>query len=1317
MANLNSNSFATLLDLISEGEIQGLKDGKKSIYLNNVELLNKSATVKTGTYSQASGTITITLPAHGYTTGTSLVLDITSGNAFSDTYVVASVSTNSFTVAAKDQTTASGNVTVSRSADYNFSNVTVYSRNGTNDQTYIPGSNDTSNIIGVGVKVLKDIPVVRTTTNQTANAIQVSLGFPRLQSYANDGSIGGSSVRIKIDIQYAGAGFSNVIDDTVTGRADDNYQKDYIVNLNGSFPVDIRVTRVTADSTSPKVIDEFNWTSYAEITHAKLRYPNSALVSLRFSAEQFSSIPPRSYLIRGLKIAIPSNATPNSTTGALIYSGTWDGTFAATKLWSSCPAWCLWELLTNTRFGFGNYLNTALLDKWAFFQASQYASALNTYTTAAEITERANRGLQPRTGATDDYNATTGKHGVPDGFGNYEPRFSCNVNIQTAEEAYTLINNLCSVLRAMPFWATGSLTVSQDKPVASSYLFTLANISEESGFSYSGSSQKSRATVVVVSYFDTSMRDVAYEYVEDQAAIAKYGVNTKKIDAFACTSRGQAHRLGRWLLFAEGHETEVVAFTASIDSGVLVRPGMVIDIADPVRAGSRRGGRINSSTTSVVTVDDATGLTIANSPTLSVILPSGTVETKSVLAISGNAITVSSAFSVAPNNNSVWVFQSTDIKTTQWRVLSVTEQDDCNYVVNALSYNSTKYDFVEYGYSLASRNVSNLNALPATPTSISFAESLYSYQSLVKSKIIVGWLPVVGVNQYQVRWRKDYGNWSVDTTQGADYEIFDTTPGLYEVQVYSVSATNLLSLTALTGSVQALGKTAPPSDVPALYAVLDPDVGVTLSWDPVTDLDLQGYEIWQGSSWGSGTKLGVFNATSKKLGLIAAGTTTWWIKALDTSSSYSTNSVSASLIITAAGAPTASGVFSNDSLILQWTAVAGSLSTAYYEVRYGTISSTWATATALGTVQGTTYSIKGAWVGTRRFFVAAVDLKGNVGTAGTFDAVVTAPSQPTVTQQVIDNNVLLQWTDSTQTLPITVYELRKGATWATATVIGTKQGKFTTVFESNSGTYTYWLAGIDSAGNYGTPGSVTAQVNQPPDYVLKYNQDSTFTGTKTNMVAFGTGLLASINTTETWQSHFTSRSWTTPQDQINAGYTYFAMPSTTTGQYYEDINYGTVLAGTKVSTTLTSNVIAGATTITPSISVKKLVTDAWTTYAGVSSVFATNFQYVRAQYDFTSAGGDDLLQVTGLNVRLDSKLRNDSGNGTANSADSGGTVVNFNIAFVDVDSISVTPLATTSVTAVYDFVDVPYPTSFKVLLFNSSGTRVSGAFSWAARGV
>jgi predicted phage tail protein len=1326
MANLNSISFANILDLISEGEIEGLKDGKKSIFFDNVELLNRTAIVKSGTYNQASGITTITSNSHGYAVNNSLAIDITSGGGISGTYIVKTSAANTFTLDARSQVTASGNVTISRSADYNFQDVTVISRNGTNDQLHIGGNNETSEEIAVGVKVLKDTPVVRTITDQVTNAVRVTLGFPRLQSFQNDGGVGGSSVQIKIDVQYGGTGFSNVIDDTVTGRADDNYQKDYIVNLDGAFPVDIRVTRVTADSIDPKIANECNWTSYTQIVYGKLRYPNSALVSLRFPSEQFSSIPQRSFLIRGIKIDIPSNGTVDNTNGAVIYSGAWNGLFGNTKQWTSDPAWCLWALLTNTRFGLGDYLNTALLDKWSFYQASRYASALDTYTSAGEIAERGSRGLQPRSGATNDYDETTGRHGVPDGFGNYEPRFSCNINIQSSEEAYTAINNLCSVFRGMPFWSAGSLTVSQDRPVASSYLFTPANISEE-GFSYSGSSQKARATVVIVSYFDTTMRTMANEYVEDQAAIAKYGVNTKKIEAFACTSRGQAHRLGLWMLYAESRETEIVAFTASIDSGVIVRPGQVIDVADPVRADSRRGGRISSATTSIVTVDDATGLTTANSPTLSVILPDGSVETRPVtpLGINGNNIEVSSAFSAAPNNNSIWIFQDNDMQTTQWRVISVTEQDECEYVINALSYNSSKYDTIEYGVALTDRDITNLNELPAAPTNISFIESLYSYQAEIRSKLVIGWLPVVGVNQYQIKWRKDYGNWSIITLQGVDYEILSTTPGLYEAEIYSVNAIGKQSLTALVGSVQALGKTAPPSDVQIFTAAIDPSVGVTLNWNAITDLDLQGYEIWQGPSWGSGMELGVFNATSKKLGLIGLGTTTWWIKALDTSGSYSANAISASLTVTAANTPTISGAFSNDSLILNWSAVVGSLSTAYYEVRYGDVSDAWETATVLGTVQGTTLSIKGAWVGTRRFFLAAVDLKGNVGGVATYDGVVIAPSLPTIQQQVIDNNVLLQWTDATQTLPIIEYELRKGSTWATATVIGTKQGKFTTVFETNAGTYTYWIAGIDSAGNYGIPGDVSAPVSQPPDYVLKLDQNSTFAGTKTNLGMTSLGLLASINTTETWEQHFTTAragypsGWTTPQNQINAGFPIYVMPSQSNGQYYEDIDYGAVLAGTKVTTTLTSDVISGVTTITPTISIKKLVGDPWIVYSGVTSIFGSDFRYIRTQYDFTSSGNNNLLEITALNTRLDSKIRSDSGNGTASATDSGGTVVNFALTpgFVDVDSITVTPAGVTAVTAVYDFTDVPNPTFFKVLLFNPSGVRINGAFSWSARGV
>ncbi|NDE59275.1 MAG: hypothetical protein EB010_07625 [Acidimicrobiia bacterium] len=257
-----------------------------------------------------------------------------------------------------------------------------------------------------------------------------------------------------------------------------------------------------------------------------------------------------------------------------MYAGIWGGTFGAAQ-WCSDPAWILWDLLTSTRYGFGQHISASQLDKWAFYSASQYCAEL-----------------------------------VPDGFGGQEPRFSCNVNIQTQEDAYKLINDMCSVFRAMPYWSAGALTTSQDRPADSAYLFTLANVAE-GGFTYSSSSLKTRPNVAVVSYLDLELRDVAYEVVEDQASISKYGAITTEISAFACTSRGQAGRIGEWLLYSEQYENEVVTFTTSIDAGVVVRPGQIIEVSDPMRAGARRGGRIASATTTTVTVDDAAGLSAA----------------------------------------------------------------------------------------------------------------------------------------------------------------------------------------------------------------------------------------------------------------------------------------------------------------------------------------------------------------------------------------------------------------------------------------------------------------------------------------------------------------------------------------------------------------------------------------------------------------------------------------------------------------------------------------------------------------------------------
>jgi predicted phage tail protein len=1207
--NLNSTQYAQVLDLISEGEIQGLKDGLKSIYLDNTPLQNADNT-------------------------------------------------------------------------YNFQNVTVQTRNGTQAQSYIPGFTDIENEVPVGVTVTLASPVARTITDSSVNAVRITITVPQLQKIEDNGDINGTSVLLAVEVQYNGGGYTEVLRDTIAGRTGDNYQRDYLVSLSGNFPVNVRVLRGTPDSSDPRLSNAFSWSSYTQIKWAALAYPNSALVALRVDAEQFNRIPQRSYLVRGIKVRIPSNATVDSTTGRLTYAGIWNGTFGAAQ-WCSDPAWILYDLLLSQRYGFGDYIAAAQLDKFSFYTASVYASAL-----------------------------------VSDGFGGQEPRFSCNVNIQTAEDAYKLINDLCSVFRVMPYWSIGALSVSQDAPADPSYLFTLANVTEE-GFTYAGSSLKTRPTVAIVSYLDLELRDIAKEVVEDSALIAKYGYNTVELSAFACTSRGQANRLGKWYVYSESHG-EVINFTASVDAGVLVRPGQIIEVADPVRAGSRRAGRIRSATTTTVTVDDATGLTYNATGVLSVLLPDGTLQSRGVTALSGGGMfTVSPAFSAAPNANSVWGYETSDLLTSLWRVLAVQEQDGTSYAITALEHNASKYAFVEQGLALQVRDTTNLNEIPAAPTNIEITEALYLYQSQVRAKIIAGWRPVDNVNQYRVRWRKDLGNWQTTTRKGPDIEILDITPGTFQFEIYSINAALKPSTTPLTGSINALGKTAPPSNVSNFRSVLDPNIGVTLAWNPISDIDLSEYEIRQGSVWASATFVARVAATSYKIAQIASTGTTYLIKAIDTSGIYSNTAASTTVTVTVLPAVNPTSTFAGEQIILSWTAVTGGstgLTVAYYQIRRCDPGVSFAAATTIAETKSTVYALKVNWSGTQRFWVAAYDVVGNQGTPSFVTVVITNPSAPSIVQEVIDNNVLLRWTDSTQSLPIVYYEVRRGATWATATSIGTKQGRFTVVFETVSGTYTYWVAGVDSAGNVGTEASVSAVVNQPPDYILRANIDSTFGGTKVNAAANNNGLLVAVDTSETWEAHFTSRGWSTPQDQINAGYSIYILPSATTGSYTEEFDYGAVLAGSKITATLTRQAVVGSVGITSTLSVKETAGSAWIDYVGQESIYATLFRYVKVAYSFTSSGNDDLLQISGLNIRLDVKIKNDMGNGTANSGDSGGTTVNFNVPFVDIESITVTPIGTTARIAVYDFVDAPNPTSFKVLLFDTSGNRVTGPFSWQARG-
>ena len=704
---------------------------------------------------------------------------------------------------------------------YNFQDVSIYTRNGTQNQTYIPLGGSVEDEKPVGITVVKLVPVVRSITDVDVDAVRVTIGIPSLQQInSTSGDTIGANVQLQIAVQYQGGGYTTVINDITSGRTADEYRKDYLIYLtrpNPSDIVDIKVTRITDDSTNSLLTNAFNWISYTEIIWAKLIYPNSALVGIRVDAEQFSSIPTRSYLIKGIKVRIPSGTTIDSVTGRIIYPDdfVWNGTFAAAT-WTSCPAMILYDLLTSTRYGFGDQIQANQLDKWAFFAASKYSNAL-----------------------------------VDDGFGGQEARFSCNTSIQTAEEAYKLVNDLLSVMRCQAYWSTGSLTITQDAPSDPVYLFNQANVTEE-GFSYSGSSLKIRPNVAVVSYLDLKLRDTAFEVVEDTEAIAKYGVVKSEISAFACTSRGQANRIGRWLLFSERYEKEICTFASSLDAGQQVRPGQIILISDPVRAGSRRAGRIAATTTTAITVDDSasTDLSIETGSLLSVILPDGSVEQRTVSTVVGSVITLQTALSAAPNINSIWILESPSLQATTWRVLSINEQDGINYGITAIAYNESKYAYIEDGTPLQFRDVTNLNEIPGQPselTVISTAqigggtspEVQYEFNGRIAVKITFGWRAPQGIKKFRVKYRFEDDNFTTVTVQGTTFDILDAKTGNYQIQVNSISSTGILFSEPALADYTVAGLGAAPASVQDVSAIATGEDVVILTWKQASELDVQ----------------------------------------------------------------------------------------------------------------------------------------------------------------------------------------------------------------------------------------------------------------------------------------------------------------------------------------------------------------------------------------------------------------------------------------------------------------------------------------------
>lgn len=545
----------------------------------------------------------------------------------------------------------------------NFTGFKYRMRKGIPNQSLIPDySDEITSETNVGVEVKKNTPITRTIINSNLDAIRLRFGV-RLVKYEDDGDVSENDIEFKVSIKQGTAVYQTRLQKKISARYTSYVEFEHQFNVrNQNGTVDqfqVRVEKLTDDSDDNNDVRDLRWSAYQEIIKTKLTYSNTALIAMEFDAEQFSSIPTRSYKIGGVRIRIPTNATVRSDR-SLEYSGTWDGSFYTPLEAVNDPCWQLFDILINKRYGLGRYIDYTKIDRWSLYEASKYNN------------ER-----------------------IINALGQTEPRYQCSTVIQTKEKAYDVITALASSCNMKPYWADGTMLFWQDRPGIVRQQFTQADV-ENGDFTYSSTAVRSRYTVALVRWNDPNDNyQQAVEPVEDAEGIAKYGYRPTEVVAYGCVSRGQAIRFGRWALYSSRLETETVMFNARSYASYL-RPGDIISIADARRAKTRNGGLIVSATISQVTLDAPTAIEAGSQ--ITVMLPTGVLNTRNIIE-SGNqtVINVDVPFDAVPLPESNWIVTTPSIKPQTFRVLTVSPDasDPTKIEVTALIHRPEKYTQIE----------------------------------------------------------------------------------------------------------------------------------------------------------------------------------------------------------------------------------------------------------------------------------------------------------------------------------------------------------------------------------------------------------------------------------------------------------------------------------------------------------------------------------------------------------------------------------------------------------------------------------------------
>uniref|UniRef100_UPI0005A6A1A9 host specificity protein J n=1 Tax=Acinetobacter baumannii TaxID=470 RepID=UPI0005A6A1A9 len=717
----------------------------------------------------------------------------------------------------------------------NFENVKVDFRNGTNDQEYIEGFPAVENETAIDVELKSETPWVRAFSNLDLDAVRLRLKWGPLRTQnATNGDVSGVTIEYAIDLQIDGGVWTEVLKTKISDKTSANYERAHRIDLpRADSGWLVRVRRLTPNSTSEYVSDKMYIEAVTEVIDAKLRYPNTALLGLQYDAETFGNVAKVAMDAKGRILKVPTNYNPVTRQ----YIGMWDGTFK--EAYSNNPAWIYYDICTVDRYALGDRLTPLMVDKWSLYRLAQYCDEL-----------------------------------VPDGLGGQEPRFTCNVYLQSAEGAFEILTKLAGVFRAITFWDGNSIICDADIPQDTYFTYTRANVID-GNFEYAGTRARDRHNVVKVAWDNPANHyKTEYEFVRDEKAIAEAGqVRILELDAWGCTSRGQAQRAGWWALKSEQLETRTVSFKVGLD-GYIPLPGKVIEVADPLFAGRANGGRVSaiSADRKSITLDRDDVVAVAGDR-LIINGEDGKAQTRIVQSISGRVVTVTHEFDAIAAQN-VWVIDAQDLATMKFRVISITQDESHQFSVTALQYNPAKFDAIDKGAYFDEVPISIVNPTIQDPvTDVVVTGESRVDQGINVATMIVSWAQAKGAVKYQVEWRKDDGSWiKLPITGNNSVEVPGIYAGQYQARVTAISAFEIASLPVYSTLTELSGKQGLPPKLAFIQAtgIL---FGIKLDWGfPATGALDTAYTEIQVSPDGT--------SNIAQLGLFAYPTTTHAIQGL-----------------------------------------------------------------------------------------------------------------------------------------------------------------------------------------------------------------------------------------------------------------------------------------------------------------------------------------------------------------------------------------------------------------------------------------------------